>query len=180
MISQPAILMSTGHNWKDIHWNKESLPGIDKLREYSGSQILSRNPKVKGTVLPYRFLFDGTDTHLKWIAAALVAKDSKKPVYRIDLSDIVSSYIGETEKNLNRIFDTTTRKDVILFFDEADALFGKRTSESPNVNAETPALPMLESFPSTLIFSAGSKSNLDQAFIRRMQVCVSFPQVSSL
>jgi len=180
MISQPAILMSTGHNWKDIHWSKESLPGIDKLREYSGSQILNRNPKVKGTALPYRFLFDGSDSHLKWIAAALVAKDSKKPLYRIDLSDLVSSYIGETEKNLSRIFDTTKGKDVVLFFDEADALFGKRTSDSSDLKTENPALQLLESFPATLIFSTESKSNLDQAFVRRMQVCVRFPQVSTL
>ena len=180
MISQPAILVSTGHNWNDILWSKESLQGLNKVREYSGSQILTTNPKMKGTVLPYRFLFDGTDTHLKWIAAALVARDSKKPLYRVDLSDIVSSYIGETEKNLNRIFSTTSRRDIVLFFDEADALFGNRTTEFPGKQTENHTLQLLESFPATLIFSAESKSNLDQAFIRRMQACVTFPQVSDL
>ncbi len=175
MIAKPAILISTGHTWKDIRWNKVTVPGLEAMRQFSGTPPSKTNPKVKGTSLPYRFLFDGNDTHLKWIAAALVAKDTNKPIYRIDLSALVSAYIGETEKNISQIFAKAESRDFVLFFDEADALFGTRSTPVSKEKEEHGILQALESFPGTIIFSAKQKSNLDHAFLRRMQISVTFP-----
>src|SRR5207244_6535545 len=75
-----------------------------------------------------RVLFCGPHGTGKTLTATLIGKEFEKDVYRVDLSQIVSKYIGETEKNLGRIFDRAQNKDWLLFFDEADALFGKRTN----------------------------------------------------
>ena len=76
----------------------------------------------------YRALFYGPSGTGKTLTTALIGKKIEKPVYRVDLSQLVSKYIGETEKNLEKIFIAAENRDWILFFDEADALFGKRTS----------------------------------------------------
>src|SRR6185436_18277436 len=75
----------------------------------------------------YRALFHGPPGTGKTLTATLLGKYTGRPVFRIDLSRVVSKYIGETEKNLASLFDKAEHKDWILFFDEADALFGKRT-----------------------------------------------------
>ncbi len=86
--------------------------------------------KVLGKKLKsgYRALFYGPSGTGKTLTATLLGKQFQKDVYRIDLSQIVSKYIGETEKNLEKVFSKAENKDWILFFDEADALFGKRTN----------------------------------------------------
>ena len=101
-------------------------------------------------------------------------------VYRVDLSMIVSKYIGETEKNLARVFDMAENRNWILFFDEADALFGKRTttntSNDRHANQEVAyLLQRIEDFPGTIILATNLKSNIDEAFSRRFQSVVYFP-----
>src|SRR5690606_39487670 len=101
-------------------------------------------------------------------------------VYRIDLSQVVSKYIGETEKNLEKVFRKAENKNWILFFDEADALFGKRSnvqnSHDKYANQEVSyLLQRVEDFPGLIILASNFKSNIDQAFIRRFNAIIHFP-----
>ena len=101
-------------------------------------------------------------------------------VYRIDLSIIVSKYIGEKEKNLEKVFQMAENRKWILFFDEADALFGKRTGVSNAhdryANQETAyLLQRIEDFTGVVILASNLKSNIDEAFARRFQSIIYFP-----
>jgi len=125
-------------------------------------------------------LFTGPDSNGKTLAAETLARSTKKDLYRIDLSQIVSKYIGETEKNLEKIFKKAENKNWILFFDEADALFGKRTnvkdSHDRYANIEINyLLERIENYPGLVILASNVKANLDNAFIRRLRYIVEFP-----
>jgi SpoVK/Ycf46/Vps4 family AAA+-type ATPase len=128
----------------------------------------------------FRALFYGPPGTGKTMAATLLGKYTGNEVYRIDLSMMVSKYIGETEKNLSILFDKAENKNWILFFDEADALFGKRTSVSSSndrfANQEVSyLLQRVEEFPGLSILASNFKSNLDDAFTRRFQTIIYFP-----
>ena len=102
------------------------------------------------------------------------------PVFRIDLSMVVSKYIGETEKNLSRIFDQAERRSWILFFDEADALFGKRTdtnnAHDRYANQEVSyLLQRIETFDGIAILASNRRHNVDEAFLRRFESVIHFP-----
>jgi SpoVK/Ycf46/Vps4 family AAA+-type ATPase len=110
----------------------------------------------------------------------LLGKNTGLDVYRIDLSMIVSKFIGETEKNLANVFDQAMNHKWILFFDEADALFGKRTSASSAhdryANQEVSyLLQRIEDYPGVVILATNLKSNIDEAFARRFQNMIHFP-----
>jgi len=125
-------------------------------------------------------LFTGPYGNGKTLAAETLARSSKKDLYRIDLSQVVSKYIGETEKNLEKIFKKAENKDWILFFDEADALFGKRTdvkdSHDRYANIEINYLvERIENYPGLVILATNKKTNLDNAFMRRLRYIVEFP-----
>jgi len=116
----------------------------------------------------------------KTLSACLLGKHCVCDVYKVDLSMIVSKYIGETEKNLARVFDMAEHKRWILFFDEADALFGKRTrveeSRDRFANQEISfLLQRIEDFDGVVILASNLKSNIDDAFRRRFQSIVHFP-----
>jgi SpoVK/Ycf46/Vps4 family AAA+-type ATPase len=101
----------------------------------------------------------------------------------VDLSQIVSKYIGETEKNLSRIFDRAQNKNWVLFFDEADALFGKRTNVQSShdrfANQEVSfLLQRVEDFPGLMVLASNYKSNIDDAFLRRFHAIAHFPMPS--
>jgi SpoVK/Ycf46/Vps4 family AAA+-type ATPase len=128
----------------------------------------------------FRGLFYGPPGTGKTMTASLLGKSSGLDVYRIDLSKIVSKYIGETEKNLANIFDQAENKNWILFFDEADAIFGKRTSTNDSkdryANQEISyLLQRIEEFPGLLILATNLKTNMDEAFARRFQSMIYFP-----
>jgi SpoVK/Ycf46/Vps4 family AAA+-type ATPase len=128
----------------------------------------------------YRALFYGPSGTGKTLTATLLGKQFQKDVYRIDLSQIVSKYIGETEKNLEKVFLKAENKDWILFFDEADALFGKRTnvkdSHDRYANQEVSyLLQRVEDYPGLIILASNFKSNIDEAFIRRFHTMIHFP-----
>ncbi|WP_394358234.1 ATP-binding protein [Pedobacter agri] len=128
----------------------------------------------------FRALFFGQPGTGKSLAAALLGKKHGFPVYRIDLSRIVSKYIGETGKNLSKVFDAAENQQWILFFDEADALFGKRTNVSDArdryANQETSyLLQRIEDHNGLVILASNFKQNIDQAFLRRFQSIVEFP-----
>ncbi|OGB24076.1 MAG: hypothetical protein A3I66_11420 [Burkholderiales bacterium RIFCSPLOWO2_02_FULL_57_36] len=125
-------------------------------------------------------LFAGESGTGKTMAAEVIANDLRLNLYRIDLSAVVSKYIGETEKNLRRLFDAAEQGGAILFFDEADALFGKRSevkdSHDRYANIEINyLLQRMESFSGLAILATNMKSALDQAFMRRLRFIVNFP-----
>jgi SpoVK/Ycf46/Vps4 family AAA+-type ATPase len=125
-------------------------------------------------------LFAGESGTGKTMAAEVIANDLHLNLYRIDLSAVVSKYIGETEKNLRRLFDAAEDGGAILFFDEADALFGKRSqvrdSHDRYANIETNyLLQRMEAYQGLAILATNMKSGLDDAFIRRLRFIVNFP-----
>ncbi len=125
-------------------------------------------------------LFAGESGTGKTMAAEVIANDLQLDLYRIDLSAVVNKYIGETEKNLRKLFDAADDSGAILFFDEADSLFGKRTevkdSHDRYANLEVNyLLQRMEAYRGLAILATNLKSSLDQAFLRRLRFIVSFP-----
>ena len=131
-------------------------------------------------------LFSGPSGTGKTMAAEIVAAELAPPnealgLYRVDLSAIVSKYIGETEKNLARIFDAAEHAGVVLVFDEGEALFGKRTTDvkdslDRHANTETAfLLQRLEAYSGCAIVTTNLKATVDEAFLRRFRVVVDFP-----
>jgi hypothetical protein len=125
-------------------------------------------------------LFSGSSGTGKTMAAEVLAADLMLDLYRIDLSAVVSKYIGETEKNLRRVFDTAEQGGAILLFDEADALFGKRSdvkdSHDRFANIEVSyLLQRMEAYRGLAILTTNLKESLDKAFVRRLRFIVEFP-----
>ena len=125
-------------------------------------------------------LFTGASGTGKTLAAGLVAGRLGVDAYQIDLASVVSKYIGETEKHLARLFDEAEAASALLFFDEADAVFGKRTevrdSHDRYANIETSyLLQRLDSYEGVVILASNFRRNIDDAFLRRMHFCVDFP-----
>ncbi|MBX6323218.1 MAG: ATP-binding protein, partial [Rhodospirillaceae bacterium] len=125
-------------------------------------------------------LFAGPSGTGKTMAAEVLAARLAMPMYRIDLSQVVNKYIGETEKNLKRLFDMADVADAILFFDEADALFGRRTevrdAHDRYANLEVSyLLERMERFKGLAILATNRRKDLDEAFLRRLRYIVEFP-----
>ena len=124
-------------------------------------------------------LFAGPSGTGKTMAAEVLARDLRLSLYRIDLSAVVSKYIGETEKNLRRVFEAAEQGAAVLFFDEADALFGKRSevkdSHDRYANIEVNyLLQRMESYRGVAVLATNMRSALDQAFLRRLRFVVTF------
>lgn len=178
----PAKLITTEMNWEDLvvtNHTKEQLNEVQQWITYSHE--LSSDPQLgKRIKTGLKALFYGPPGTGKTLAATLIGKKTGRDVYRIDISTVVSKYIGETEKNLSILFDRAERKNWILFFDEADALFGKRTNVSDShdryANQEVSyLLQRIEHFEGIVILATNMKSNIDNAFMRRFQNIVHFP-----
>jgi ATPase family associated with various cellular activities (AAA)/Winged helix domain, variant len=125
-------------------------------------------------------LFEGPSGTGKTMAAEVLARDLRLDLYRIDLSQVVSKYIGETEKNLRRVFDAADIGGAILLFDEADALFGKRSdvkdSHDRYANIEVSyLLQRMEAYRGLAILTTNRRDALDEAFLRRIRFVVRFP-----
>ena len=125
-------------------------------------------------------LFTGPPGTGKTLAAQIIAHELGIDLYRIDLSTVVSKYIGETEKNLERIFNEAQSSNAILFFDEADAIFGKRSevkdAHDRYANIEVGyLLQRMEAYDGVAILATNLRANLDEAFTRRLQFIVNFP-----
>lgn len=176
----PAHWISTNLDWDQLVLNPITRNEIsdvmdwvehrDKVLEVSENKINASFP----------CLFYGPPGTGKSFTAKLIGKQYGKDVFRIDLSMIVSKYIGETEKNLAQLFDRAEGKGWILFFDEADALFGKRTGISDSkdkwANLEMSyLLQRMEEYQGLCILATNLKHNLDPALSRRFQAMIHFP-----
>ena len=181
--SFPAKRVTTKLNWEDLVLPHEVLEEVENNINawLKHSKTLMMDWGLEKTVKPgFRCLFYGPPGTGKTLTATLIGANAGLDVYRIDLSMVVSKYIGETEKNLGNIFDQAKNKNWILFFDEADALFGKRTQTSSSndryANQEVSyLLQRVEDFPGVVILATNLKANIDEAFARRFQASIFFP-----
>jgi len=177
----PAEMIQTDLEWEDLVLSEKTLSQIRSLEDWlTFNDQLMVDWGLKRSVKPgYRVMFFGPPGTGKTLTAGLLGKYTGKDVYRIDLSLVVSKYIGETEKNLSRLFQKASGKGWILFFDEADALFGKRTNvkdaKDKHSNQEVAyLLQRIEAYPEMVILASNYKSNLDTAFVRRFQAIIDF------
>ncbi len=178
----PAKLLSTEMEWEDLVLNPYTYANLSEIETWLAYQyILMNDWDMSRKLKPgYKALFYGPPGTGKTLTASLLGKKIGVDVYRIDLSRVVSKYIGETEKNLAKVFDRAENKDWVLFFDEADALFGKRTSVSDAhdryANQEVSyLLQRIEDYNGLVILATNLKNNLDDAFTRRFQSIIQFP-----
>lgn len=181
----PAERLETRLEWQDLILPQTTERAIhDILRWIEFHPKLGEWEMARHLKPGYRALFYGPPGTGKTLTASLLGKHTGREVYRIDLSRVVSKYIGETEKNLARLFDKAENKDWILFFDEADALFGKRTeirdAHDKYANQEIAyLLQRIEAYNGLVILASNQKSNLDDAFSRRFHNIVHFPMPKS-
>jgi SpoVK/Ycf46/Vps4 family AAA+-type ATPase len=177
----PAKEISTQMDWDELVLSSTTLDQIHNMKLWIKHNNLLRNDwgMAKRMAPGYKALFYGPSGTGKTLTASLLGKEFQRSVYRIDLSQIVSKYIGETEKNLEKVFVRAENKNWILFFDEADALFGKRsiTKNAQDRYANQSVsylLQRIEYFNGIVILASNYKNNIDQAFIRRFNTIISF------
>jgi hypothetical protein len=178
----PAEHIETAMEWSDLVLNPSTVRQIRELEHWVvHNDTLMHEWGMKKRVKPgYRALFYGPPGTGKTLTATLLGKHTGRDVFRIDLSRVVSKYIGETEKNLSRLFDKAEHKSWILFFDEADALFGKRTdirdAHDKYANQEAAyLLQRIEGYNGLVILASNQRANIDDAFVRRFQSVIHFP-----
>lgn len=178
----PAKRIATELEWDDMILDYNTLEALEEINAWIEHQhTIMEEWGLKHCLKPgYRALFYGPPGTGKTLAATLLGKKNNMDVYCINLSMIVSKYIGETEKNLEKVFNMAENRNWILFFDEADALFGKRTttntSNDRHANQEVAyLLQRIEDFPGIVILATNLKSNIDDAFSRRFQSIIYFP-----
>lgn len=178
----PAERLETRMEWEDLVLPTETRQQIDELHIWlQQHETLMKDWGLGKRLKPgYRALFYGPPGTGKTLTATLLGKAFDLPVFRIDLSMVVSKYIGETEKNLSNLFARAEGKQWILFFDEADALFGKRTNvrdaHDKYANQEVAyLLQRVEHYNGLVILASNFKSNIDEAFVRRFQSIIHFP-----
>jgi hypothetical protein len=182
----PAKLLSTRMEWSDLVLPVNTLNQLIEieawLKHYDTLMVdWGMEKKLKPG---YKSLFYGPPGTGKSLTASLLGKKTRIDVYKIELSKVISKYIGETEKNLARIFEKAENKGWILFFDEADALFGKRTNindaHDRYANQEVSyLLQRIEDYNGLVILASNLKSNIDEAFQRRFQSMIYFPVPSA-
>ncbi len=177
----PAERIATGLEWTDLVLQEKTLESIREIEIWlKHNEKLLNDWNLKHKIKPgFRVLFYGPPGTGKTMTACLLGKYTGRDVYRIDLSTVVSKYIGETEKNLSKLFDKAANKDWILFFDEADAIFGKRTgvrdAHDKYANQEVSyLLQRIESYAGLVILASNMKGNIDPAFTRRFNSIVEF------
>ena len=178
----PARLIETRLEWDHLVLPASTLEQLEEIKHWirHGTTLLEQWEMRQKLRPGFTSLFYGPPGTGKTLSACLLGKHCDCDVYKIDLSMIVSKYIGETEKNLAKIFDLAEHKGWILFFDEADALFGRRTriddAHDRYANQEISfLLQRIEEFNGVVILASNMKSNIDDAFIRRFHSVIQFP-----
>jgi SpoVK/Ycf46/Vps4 family AAA+-type ATPase len=171
-------------SWKDIVLPEDLLRQLHEIASQVAHRTLVYDDWGFGDKLGrgrgISALFSGPSGTGKTMAAEVLANHLKLDLFRIDLAGVVSKYIGETEKNLKKVFDAAEQSGAILFFDEADALFGKRTevkdSHDRYANIEVSyLLQRIEEYRGLAILATNYKSALDRAFLRRLRFQLDFP-----
>ncbi len=182
----PAKRIETSQEWDDLVVSDHLMQGLEEIKDYvrHGRSLKNKFQFGKKIKPGFKVLFTGPPGTGKTLTASLLGKYCGMDVYRVDLSMVVSKYIGETEKNLSGVFDQAESKNWILFFDEADALFGKRSNTSDShdryANQEVSfLLQRMEDFDGLVILSSNFKKNIDDAFFRRFQLVLDFEMPDS-
>lgn len=177
----PARRITTPLGWEDLILDPAVMEQVQEIRAWArhGATLLGGWGLGRRLAPGFRALFHGPPGTGKTLTACLLGQAQGVDVYRVDLSQIVSKYIGETEKNLSGVFDQAADKNWILFFDEADALFGQRTQTSQAndryANQEVSyLLQRVEDFPGVILLATNFRANLDDAFSRRLQSSIYF------
>ncbi len=180
-IDFPATHLTTELDWSDLILPNQIMRDLKEIKDWvdHNSTLMNDWGMSKKLKQGFRALFHGPSGTGKTMAATLLGKKTGLEVFRIDLSMVISKYIGETEKNLSTLFSKAENKNWILFFDEADALFGKRTivnsSNDRYANQEVSyLLQRIENHPGLIILASNFKGNMDGAFTRRFQSFISF------
>ena len=169
--------ITTGKKWNDLLLDKISGEQLTELKCQLKDLISNKQDRRR---IGLAILFCGPSPTERKTAAALLGRESGLEVYSINLPEIVSKFIGETEKNLEQVFAQAEGKSWILFFDEADALFGKRSetkdSHDRYANAEISyLLERIQNYSGLAILATNSKNNIDEALIRRFRYIIDFP-----
>ncbi|MGC3939747.1 ATP-binding protein [Roseobacter sp. EG26] len=179
--SFPAQRLQTSLEWSDLVLPRDLHYALGHVIAWleNREKILSDWGLHKQFGKGFKALFYGPPGTGKTLTASLLGKRTGMDVYRVDLSMVVSKYIGETEKNLGLVFDMAAEREWILFFDEADALFGARSATSSSndryANQEVAyLLQRIEDCESLVILATNLRSNIDDAFFRRFQMSVGF------
>jgi hypothetical protein len=188
-IATPSLMglarkIETQFSWYDIVLPESQLVQLKEIASHAQrSQVVFENWGFSKNFSYGRgiaALFEGQSGTGKTMAASIIGRELRLDLYQIDLSSVVSKYIGETEKNLSRIFGEAQDSNAVLFFDEADALFGKRSevkdAHDRYANIETAyLLQRMEQYSGIVILATNMKQNLDEAFTRRMRFIINFP-----
>lgn len=183
-LQQKAVNMKSQWNWEDLILPPETSQLLQQACHRVANRHIVMHEWGFERLLPYgrgvSMLFTGPPGTGKTMAALVMAKAMQTELYRVDLTRVVSKYIGETEKNLAEIFDRAKLSGAILFFDEADALFGKRSevkdAHDKYANMETSyLLQKMEEYDGLTILATNFSQNLDDAFMRRIQYIIKFP-----
>ncbi|WP_297087440.1 ATP-binding protein [uncultured Draconibacterium sp.] len=177
----PAQRIFTNFTWQNLVLKAKTLNEVYELETWLNyNEQLLEKWNLQDKIKPgYQVLFYGPSGTGKTLTACLLGKYTGRDVYRVDLSMVISKYIGETEKNLSGLFNKAENKNWILFFDEADSLFGKRTNvrdaHDKYANQEVSyLLQRVESYKGLVILASNMKGNIDSAFTRRFNAFVEF------
>ena len=183
-LGELAARLTPANSWTDVVLPERQMEMLHSIHAYlrhrdlvlsqwGYERAVARNQGLK-------VLFAGESGTGKTMSAQVLAKELGLDIFRVDLATIVSKYIGETEKNLDRIFGAAEGSNAILFFDEADALFGKRSevgdSHDRYANIEVAyLLQKMEGYPGAVILATNFRQNIDDAFLRRLDFVIDFP-----
>lgn len=184
IMGEKAQLIKNGFTFDDLVLpESEKMQMMEALNHIRCRHVVYDTWNFKQKYLYGRgltMLFEGAPGTGKTMAASIISEALGLPAFKVDLSKVLSKYIGETEKQLSEIFDIAQRNNAILFFDETDALFGKRSeikdSHDRYANIETSyLLQRIEEFQGVIVMATNFMKNIDDAFLRRIQYIIHFP-----
>ncbi len=183
-LGELATRLPPGFTWENLVLPVRQLELVQSISAYLRHRDLVLSEwgyeRAVARTQGLKVLFAGESGTGKTMAAQVLAHGLGLELFRIDLATVVSKYIGETEKNLDRIFTAAQGSNAILFFDEADALFGKRSevndSHDRYANIEVAyLLQKMESYPGAVVLATNFRRNIDDAFLRRLDFVIDFP-----
>jgi MoxR-like ATPase len=184
VLTREAQRVDQSFDWDDLVLPEDRLQRLRALGDRLRHRALVHDrwgfAATLGAARGVAALFTGPSGTGKTMAAGVLARTVGLDLYRVDLAGVVSKYIGETEQNLARVFAAAEAADVVLFFDEADALFGKRTevrdAHDRYANVEVAyLLQRIEAHDGVVVLATNLRKNVDEAFLRRLQFVVEFP-----